>query len=112
MYSVWLNFRNNFKEFLWKNYLKLIGVIAILGISFISCNNGLPKDIDTTEYEPLVFIADLEGEPLEITITRPQTPRSTKVIDEVKVGDHYEIIHGNRVISKGIITAAGTYKLK
>ncbi|MCL2213792.1 MAG: hypothetical protein FWC06_01150 [Treponema sp.] len=64
-----------------------------------STNN---KPMDNATYEPLVFESIVDGQLLEIIISRTQISRATI---EPKAGDYYMIILGNKIISQGSISA-------
>ena len=101
-----------------KNMLKVSGIIAclaVIGLVAACSGNGTGSGgstepgerNDPTVYEPLVFISIVDGEILEIIISREQDSRTVKIIDEIKAGDRYVIKKGNKIISTGIITAVG-----
>ena len=109
-----------------KNMLKVIGIIACLAVIglVVACSGagaggggtgtgtgpGTQTGTEPTVYEPLVFRSIVDGETIEIIISRDTTSRSAKVMDEVRVGDLYEVKKGNEVISRGrinTVTASG-----
>jgi len=105
-----------------KNTAKIFGIIVLAAvIGFIASCSGAGAGGGNTEKtgtintgdqnntsanEPLVFESIVNGEVLQIIISREPINRSlARSSITPKNGDYYEIIHGNKVISKGIISS-------
>jgi len=105
-----------------KNTIRILGIIILTAAIFgfiASCsgagaggNTDKTGTINTGEQnntsanEPLVFESIVNGEVLQIIISREPINRSlARSSITPKNGDYYEIIHGNKVISKGIISS-------